>query len=88
MLQETARQKATTLLENIVNGTVDVLGCEKGNPESLQGKILPLKYVPDGTLNMGDIFPFGNKWQAKVLAVETPVGKEPVEYHIQLTYQN
>jgi len=84
--QETTRQRMTSLLEAIESGKIEVAGHKKGDLNSLNGTVLDLSDVPDGTLNRGNTFPFGDKGQATIVGVETEEHDGHVYYQVQLTY--
>lgn len=83
---QAAKERMTFVLECIADGKIQVAGYENANPSSLDGVILPLSDVSDGSLKKGDALPFGEKGQAKVEAVGTGEHDGHILYTVKLTY--
>ena len=86
MPQETASQRMMALLESIASGKIKAAGHKAGDLPSLNNLVLDLSDIPDGTLNSGDTFPFGDKGQATILGVGTEERDGHVYYQVQLRY--
>lgn len=80
----TTRQLLDLTLQGFVDGKIGVIGHDTGGLEGLDGVVIPMSGPPDGSLNKGDIVPFGNNCKAEIMDVGTKVNDGHVFYKIVL----
>lgn len=80
----TTRGLLDLTLLGILNGKIGVEGHKPGDIEGLDGVVISVSGPPDGSLNKGDVIPFGTRCEVEVLTVGSEVNDGHVRYRIAI----